>query len=114
MSTDMMDPIIERMDRIGFEAIELPVDGCSPFVDLDDALRGGWRRIERMVGDAGLEISALFSMEAQARKEAQAQPLGKLPDGGVIQVGRSLLSMVEIKRREEGRTVNAVEHSIAG
>ena len=45
--------------RLGFDAIELPVDARSPFVDLDDALSGGWRRLRESVDRAGLEISAL-------------------------------------------------------
>jgi sugar phosphate isomerase/epimerase len=45
--------------ELGFEAIELPVDARNPFVDLEEALGGGWRRIQQAVRDAGLEISAL-------------------------------------------------------
>jgi sugar phosphate isomerase/epimerase len=45
--------------RLGFEAIELPVDARSPFVDLEEALSGGWRRIRQAIHTAGLEISAL-------------------------------------------------------
>ena len=45
--------------RLGFEAIELPVDARSPFVDLDAALAGGWRELRAAVRDAGLTISAL-------------------------------------------------------
>jgi sugar phosphate isomerase/epimerase len=45
--------------ELGFEAIELPVDARSPFVDLDEALAGGHERIARAVRAAGLAISAL-------------------------------------------------------
>jgi sugar phosphate isomerase/epimerase len=45
--------------RLGFEAIELPVDARSPFVDLDEALGGGWRGMQQEIKDAGLAISAL-------------------------------------------------------
>jgi sugar phosphate isomerase/epimerase len=45
--------------RLGFDHIELPVDARSPFVDLEEALDGGWRRLQREVKEAGLEISAL-------------------------------------------------------
>jgi sugar phosphate isomerase/epimerase len=45
--------------QLGFTAIELPVDARSPFIDLDEALAGGWRRIRQAVREAGLEISAL-------------------------------------------------------
>jgi sugar phosphate isomerase/epimerase len=45
--------------EIGFEAIELPVDGRSPFINLDEALAGGWRRIGQEVRGAKLTISAL-------------------------------------------------------
>jgi sugar phosphate isomerase/epimerase len=45
--------------RLGFEAIELPVDARNPFVDLEEALAGGWRGIQQSVRNAGLEISAL-------------------------------------------------------
>jgi sugar phosphate isomerase/epimerase len=45
--------------ELGFEAIELPVDARSPFVDLDQALEGGWRGIQQAVTHAGLQISAL-------------------------------------------------------
>lgn len=44
---------------LGVEAVELPVDGSSPFVDLEAALSGGWRGIAREVEAAGLFISAL-------------------------------------------------------
>jgi sugar phosphate isomerase/epimerase len=45
--------------ELGFEAIELPVDARNPFIDLEEALAGGWRRIRQEVRAAGLEISAL-------------------------------------------------------
>jgi sugar phosphate isomerase/epimerase len=45
--------------QLGFEAIELPVDARNPFIDLEEALAGGWRRIARSVRDVGLAISAL-------------------------------------------------------
>ena len=45
--------------ELGFEAIELPVDARSPFIDLEEALGGGWRRILQQVRAAGLQISAL-------------------------------------------------------
>ena len=45
--------------RLGFEAIELPVDARNPFINLDEALGGGWRSIRQTVRDAGLQISAL-------------------------------------------------------
>jgi sugar phosphate isomerase/epimerase len=45
--------------QLGFSAVELPVDGSSPWIRLQDALEGGWRQIARAVRDAGLVISAL-------------------------------------------------------
>jgi sugar phosphate isomerase/epimerase len=45
--------------ELGFEAIELPVDARSPFVDLDAALAGGADAIDAVVRRAGLAISAL-------------------------------------------------------
>lgn len=45
--------------RLGFEAIELPVDARNPFIDLEEALAGAWRRIGKVVRNAGLTISAL-------------------------------------------------------
>ena len=45
--------------ELGFEAIELPVDASSPFVDLDRALAGEADRLARAVTGAGLAISAL-------------------------------------------------------
>jgi sugar phosphate isomerase/epimerase len=45
--------------ELGFEAIELPVDARNPFINLDDAVAGGWRQIQQAVRGAGLEISAL-------------------------------------------------------
>jgi len=45
--------------RLGAGAIELPVDTGSPFVDLDRALAGDWRRLRDEAGEAGLEISCL-------------------------------------------------------
>jgi sugar phosphate isomerase/epimerase len=53
------DEALTTARRLGFEAIELPVDARNPFVDLDEALAGGWQRIGRAVRAAGLEISAL-------------------------------------------------------
>lgn len=50
---------LRQAAELGFEAVELPVDARSPFVDLDGAVQGGWRRIRAEVRDAGLEISAL-------------------------------------------------------
>ena len=31
--------------ELGVRAIEIPVDASSPFVRLEEALEGGWRRI---------------------------------------------------------------------
>ena len=45
--------------RLGFEAVELAVDARSPFIDLDEALAGGWRKLQRALRDHGLELSAL-------------------------------------------------------
>jgi sugar phosphate isomerase/epimerase len=45
--------------RLGFEAVELAVDARSPFVDLDEAVSGGWRRIRKALKDHGLALSAL-------------------------------------------------------
>jgi sugar phosphate isomerase/epimerase len=53
------DEALATARQLGFEAIELPVDARNPFVDLDQALAGGWRRIREAVQRAGLEISAL-------------------------------------------------------
>jgi sugar phosphate isomerase/epimerase len=53
------DEALTTARGLGFEAIELPVDARNPFVDLDEALAGGWRRIGQAVRGAGLEISAL-------------------------------------------------------
>jgi sugar phosphate isomerase/epimerase len=55
-------PLAEALSTardLGFEAIELPVDARNPFLDLEEALGGGWRRVQQAVRDAGLEISAL-------------------------------------------------------
>lgn len=45
--------------RLGFEAVELPVDARSPWIDLEGALADGGRAIRAAVRDAGLAISAL-------------------------------------------------------
>lgn len=50
---------LDTARALGFEAIELPVDTRNPFIDLDDALDGGWRQIARSVARAGLTVSAL-------------------------------------------------------
>jgi len=50
---------LSQAASLGFEAIELPVDARNPFIDLTEALAGGWRRIRREVREFGLEISAL-------------------------------------------------------
>jgi len=50
---------VAQAAELGFEAIELPCDARSPFIDLDDALAGGWTRIAELVRGAGLTISAL-------------------------------------------------------
>jgi sugar phosphate isomerase/epimerase len=55
-------PLAEALTKareLGFEAVELPVDARNPFIDLDEALAGGFKRIGQAVADAGLEISAL-------------------------------------------------------
>jgi sugar phosphate isomerase/epimerase len=44
---------------LGFETIELPVDGGSPWIRLEEAVAGGWRAIGDAVRRAGLAISAL-------------------------------------------------------
>jgi sugar phosphate isomerase/epimerase len=44
---------------LGVTAIELPVDKSSPFINLEEALEGGWRRIAAQVRAAGLTISAV-------------------------------------------------------
>jgi len=53
------DDALATARGLGFDAIELPVDAKNPFIDLDEALAGGWRRIRRAVAEHGLEISAL-------------------------------------------------------
>jgi sugar phosphate isomerase/epimerase len=53
------DDALSTARQLGFEAIELPVDARNPFIDLEAALAGGWRRIRQTVREAGLEISAL-------------------------------------------------------
>ena len=45
--------------ELGVSAVELPVDRSSPFINLEEALEGGWRRIAAEVRSAGLTISAL-------------------------------------------------------
>lgn len=45
--------------ELGLSAIEIAVDRSSPFVDLEEAVDGGWRRIAAQVRSAGLTISAL-------------------------------------------------------
>jgi sugar phosphate isomerase/epimerase len=50
---------LDTAARLGFAAIELPVDARNPFVDLDAALAGGAGALSRAVRDAGLVISAL-------------------------------------------------------
>lgn len=44
---------------MGFEAVELPVDAGSPFVKMEDALEGDWKRLKKTIEDAGLKISCL-------------------------------------------------------
>lgn len=53
------DEAVATAVELGFEAIGLPVDAGSPFVDLDAALAGDWRRLRDTVGEVGLEISCL-------------------------------------------------------
>jgi sugar phosphate isomerase/epimerase len=50
---------VAQAAELGFEAIELPVDARSPFIDLDDALAGGHGWIASTVRAAGLTISAV-------------------------------------------------------
>ncbi|HET8946025.1 MAG TPA: sugar phosphate isomerase/epimerase family protein [Candidatus Polarisedimenticolia bacterium] len=54
-----LDEALASAARLGFQAVELPVDAHSPLVDLDEALDGGWRRIRRQLETHGLELSAL-------------------------------------------------------
>src|SRR5690606_9998720 len=59
---------IRAAASLGYEAVELPVDSRSPFVDLEAALNGDWKRIQRAIEAAGLEISALSThQEGQLR-----------------------------------------------
>ncbi|MDB4964713.1 MAG: sugar phosphate isomerase/epimerase [Myxococcales bacterium] len=50
---------LAKAAELGVQAIELPVDSSSPFINLEEALEGGWRRIAAQVRAAGLTISAL-------------------------------------------------------
>jgi len=44
---------------LGLQAVELPVDRGSPWVDLDELLAGGWRELRVALADHGLRLSAL-------------------------------------------------------
>ncbi len=50
---------LAKARALGFEAIELPVDARSPWINLGDALADGGRSLSAAVRDAGLSISAL-------------------------------------------------------
>lgn len=54
-----LEEALETAHRLGFDAVELPMDGRSPWFDLDKLLEGGWRELSKCVRAHGLEISAL-------------------------------------------------------
>jgi sugar phosphate isomerase/epimerase len=90
----------------GFEAIELPVDGRSPFINLDEALAGGWRRIGQAVREAKLSISALSNhQEGQlllGPHGADTDPIHPgTPDEKVVYATRRLQQTAELAERLE-------------
>jgi sugar phosphate isomerase/epimerase len=54
-----LDGALEAAARLGFEAVELPVDARSPLVDLDALLAGGVAALRRKLGHCGLAVSAI-------------------------------------------------------
>jgi sugar phosphate isomerase/epimerase len=50
---------VRTVADLGFEAIELPVDARSPFVNLDAALAGEYRQLRAVLLEHGLVLSAL-------------------------------------------------------
>ncbi len=87
------DRALATAAELGFAAIELPVDRGSPFVDLEEALAGGWRRIERTVAAAGLTISAL-SIHQESRLLLDP-PEGDAGDPSVLGPGFAADRMIE-------------------
>jgi sugar phosphate isomerase/epimerase len=51
--------VLEAVRELGLRALELPVDGHSPLVDMDELLAGGWKRLTTQLGQHGLALSAL-------------------------------------------------------
>jgi sugar phosphate isomerase/epimerase len=102
-------PFVEALStarQLGFELIELPVDSRSPFVDLDDAVAGGWRQIQRAVRDAGLGISALSNhQEGQLLLGPHGVDTDRIHGGSaeekVRYAGRRLEQSAELARRLE-------------
>ncbi len=54
-----LDAALAAIARLGFSALELPVDARSPLVDLDQLVAGGAAELSRKVASYGLSISAV-------------------------------------------------------
>lgn len=77
MTTAMMDPIIEKMDGVGFEAIELMgavhFDACVRYLKDDP-----WERIRRFRARTSTPLQALIRSRCALGFELQAEDLNRL------------------------------------
>jgi len=54
-----LEKVAAHVAGLGYEAVELPAWAGNPHFDLEDALKGGGKRVRKMLADHGLVISAL-------------------------------------------------------
>ncbi|MBL8839995.1 MAG: sugar phosphate isomerase/epimerase [Planctomycetes bacterium] len=91
---------------LGFEAVELPVDAASPWIDLDAALAGGWREIAAALRERGLVLSALSNhQEGQLLLGPHGEETAAIhrgsPDEQVAYALHRLRQTAELARRLE-------------
>ena len=105
-----LDEALGAVSELGLEAIELPVDGGSPFVDLEGLLDAGCETLRKSVDRAGLEISALSNhQEGQLLLGPHGVDtdgvLAGTPDEKSEFAARRLVATAELARRLDVDTV---------
>jgi sugar phosphate isomerase/epimerase len=58
-SASGLEGVLDGVRALGLKAMELPVDGGSPLVDLEELLGGGWKRLASLLRSREITISAL-------------------------------------------------------
>lgn len=96
---------------MGIEAVELPVYGGNPFVDLEDALEGGWRQLSEEVERVGLRVSALSNhQEGQLLLDHRADTdpvFAGNPEAKTRFAARRLVATAELAQRLDVNVVCA-------